>query len=228
LFSLVPFIFLIQDGNRLKQNIADKPLSFETNNQRLTEHKQMRSVVRNRRRRLTDEQQRQAAQQVYQRLEHHTRIERARNISLFLSFDGELNTQPLIELLWQKGKSVFLPILHPFSPGHLLFLAYTPQTQLISHPFGLKQPALDVRRIIPTDNLDIVFTPLVAFDDNGNRLGMGGGYYDRTLQHWRQKDIYPIGLAHDCQQVDRIETADWDIPLPEIITPSKRWLFNKS
>ncbi len=78
--------------------------------------------------------------------------------------------------------------------------------------------------------LDIIFTPLVAFDATGQRLGMGGGFYDRTLQDWeiayaQQRGPYPIGLAHDCQRVDVLPVQDWDVPLPEIITPSTHYLW---
>ena len=185
----------------------------------------MRQTVRQRRRQLSLQEQQQAPQQVCAHLDNIRRLHYAKNIAIFLSFDGELNTQPLIERFWQQGKSVYLPVIHPFSLGNLLFLSYTPQTELIAHAFGLKQPCLDVRQVIPIAELDIIFTPLVAFDRRGNRLGMGSGYYDRTLNNWQQKNIYPIGLAHDCQQVENIENEEWDIPLPEIITPSKRWRF---
>jgi len=54
---------------------------------------------------------------------------------------------------------------------------------------------------------------------------MGGGYYDRTLSKWFEtgKGALPVGLAHDCQQVERLPTESWDIPLPKIVTPSKTW-----
>lgn len=190
------------------------------------DHRQyIRQLIRQRRRELSEQQQQQAALSVCQRIQRHPKVLDAQSIALFLSFDGELNTQPLIEWCWQQGKAVYLPVLHPFSPGNLLFLRYGADTCLIPHPFGLSQPALDVRQVIPVAELDIIFTPLVAFDRNGHRLGMGGGYYDRTLQQWQKMDVYPIGLAHDCQQVEELEKQDWDIPLPEIITPSADWLW---
>ncbi|EEG85357.1 5-formyltetrahydrofolate cyclo-ligase [Proteus penneri ATCC 35198] len=80
--------------------------------------------------------------------------------------------------------------------------------------------------VIPISNIDIIFTPLVAFDTQGQRLGMGGGFYDRTLENWQQKSFYPMGLAHTFQQVDYLPIANWDVPLPEIITPNKKWSFN--
>ncbi|ADO10697.1 Uncharacterized protein ygfA [Pantoea vagans C9-1] len=68
-----------------------------------------------------------------------------------------------------------------------------------------------------------MLVPLVAFDQHGQRLGMGGGFYDRTLQNWRQHGFLPVGLAHDCQQVDSLPVAEWDVPLPAVMTPSKLW-----
>ncbi len=97
-------------------------------------------------------------------------------MALFLSFDGELDTQPLIDQLWRAGKRVYLPVLHPFSPGNLLFLHYHPQSQLIVNRLKIREPKLDVRDVLPLAELDVLVTPLVAFDVSGQRLGMGGGF----------------------------------------------------
>lgn len=183
----------------------------------------LRKKVRHLRNSLTPEQQHSAAQMLCQKLCNHPKIKTAQHISLFLSFDGEIDTRPLILALWQQKKSLYLPVLHPFSPGHLLFLHYTPETPMVSHPFGIQEPRLNVQSVLPVSQLDVIITPLVAFDAQGNRLGMGGGYYDRTLKNWRNNGSYPIGVAHDCQQVDALSCEDWDIPLPEIITPSRDW-----
>ncbi|PLR31258.1 5-formyltetrahydrofolate cyclo-ligase [Chimaeribacter californicus] len=183
----------------------------------------LRTEVRQRRRALTPQQQQQAAHQAAQQVAGHPRIQAAHSVAIFLSFDGELPTRPTIERLWSLGKRVVLPVLHPFSPGHLLFLDYQPETILSPNRLRIPEPPLDVRHILPLHQLDVILTPLVAFDDSGQRLGMGGGFYDRTLAHWREHGPYPIGLAHDCQQVACIPAEQWDVPLPEIITPGKVW-----
>ena len=79
--------------------------------------------------------------------------------------------------------------------------------------------------IIPTNQLDIICTPLVAFDKQGHRLGMGGGYYDRTLAPWfhYKSGPKPIGLAHSCQEVEQLPVESWDVPLPKIVTPKQIW-----
>ncbi len=77
--------------------------------------------------------------------------------------------------------------------------------------------------MLPLSKLDVLITPLVAFDEQGQRLGMGGGFYDRTLQNWRDIGLQPVGYAHDCQGVERLPVEEWDIPLPAVITPTKVW-----
>ncbi|EPL6456262.1 MULTISPECIES: 5-formyltetrahydrofolate cyclo-ligase [Providencia] len=188
-----------------------------------TQRQQIRQTIRQARRQLTPEEQKIAAEQAKLNALQHPKIAQAKNIALFLSFDGEINTQPLIDALWQQNKQVYLPVLHPFSAHHLLFLHYRPDTQLVKNRFNIAEPPLDVRDVLPPEQLDVMLIPLVAFDSQGQRLGMGGGFYDRTLENWQQSGFYPIGLAHDCQQVEQLPIAPWDIPLPEIITPKKIW-----
>ncbi|MEB8288800.1 5-formyltetrahydrofolate cyclo-ligase [Klebsiella michiganensis] len=186
---------------------------------------QIRQQIRQRRRALTPEQQTQFALQAADRMMAYPPVLLAQTVAVFLSFDGELDTRPLIDQLWRAGKRVYLPVLHPFSPGNLLFLHYHPSSDLVMNRLNIREPKLDVRDVLPLSQLDVLVTPLVAFDAAGQRLGMGGGFYDRTLQNWRQHPLQPVGYAHDCQQVDALPTEQWDIPLPAVITPSKTWLW---
>ncbi|MGL5700386.1 MAG: 5-formyltetrahydrofolate cyclo-ligase, partial [Kluyvera sp.] len=181
----------------------------------------IRQIIRQRRRALTLQQQTLYGQQAATRMMAWPPMLNAQTVALFLSFDGELDTQPLIERLWQAGKRVYLPVLHPFSPGNLLFLHYHPHSELVVNRLKILEPKLDVRDVLPLDKLDVLITPLVAFDEQGQRLGMGGGFYDRTLQNWQQHGIYPVGYAHDCQRVEALPIEQWDIPLPAVVTPAK-------
>ncbi|MGJ0578106.1 5-formyltetrahydrofolate cyclo-ligase [Xenorhabdus bovienii] len=189
----------------------------------LSIRKSIRKQIRQLRQNLSPEQQSQFAQQVAQNAMSHPKIQQANKIALYLAFDGELDTRPLIQQLWQQNKQVYLPVLHPFSQHHLLFLHYHAETSLNCNRFNIEEPPLDVRQVLPVSELDVMFIPLVAFDSTGQRLGMGGGFYDRTLAKWQQQNFYPIGLAHDFQLVNSLPSASWDIPLPEIITPEKIW-----
>lgn len=187
---------------------------------------ELRKQVRLARRSLPLELQTQASLAASQRMLEKLLAMKAQHVALYLTHDGELATTPLIEALWQLGIHTYLPRLHPFTAGQLLFLHYHADSPMQPNQYGILEPKLDVRRVMPIERLDVVVTPLVAFDIRGNRMGMGGGYYDRTLANWHSigKPL-PMGYAHDCQQVPSLPCEHWDVPLPVIITPSRVWTF---
>ena len=188
---------------------------------------QLRQLIRQRRQQLSAAQQQQAAQSLVQQVLQSQLLTNSQNIALYLANDGELDTYPLIQALWQLNKTVCLPVLHPIVPGYLLFIRYTPDTLLYPNKFGIPEPLAQCHLLLPVSELDIIFTPLVAFDNRGQRLGMGGGFYDRTLSQLPQGGLNKlIGLAHSCQQVDAVPTEPWDIPLQQIITPVQRYSFS--
>ncbi len=189
----------------------------------LFDRQDIRNHVRHLRRALSDEQQQQAAELAAEHALNFAPIRQASTIALFLSVDGELNTRPLIAKLWQQKKQVYLPVLHPFARGQLMFLRYDENTELQPNRLRIPEPPLDVRHLLPLSELDVILMPLVAFDADGNRLGMGGGFYDRTLQNWQKYHMQLIGFAHDCQQVEQLPVAQWDVPLSAMITPGQLW-----
>jgi len=195
----------------------------------LTSRQQLRSHIRALRRSLSAEQQHQASLDLVQQLLPRPEIQQAQHIALYLTNDGELDTTPLIQALWQQGKSLYLPLLHPVVAGYLVFQLYTPDTVLTPNQFGIGEPELNCSLLRPVSQLDLMFTPLVAFDSQGQRLGMGGGFYDRTLSQLDSTVRKPqlIGLAHDCQHVEAVPVEAWDIPLPAICTPSRFCTFSE-
>ena len=178
---------------------------------------QLRQQIRKTRANLTALQQQQAEDSITQQALALIEERNAQHIALYVSFDGEISTNKLIKILWAQGKQVYLPVLQPFNPNHLLFLRYLPDTPMLKNKFGIWEPKFNVQNVLPLDELDILFTPLVAFDKQGNRLGMGGGFYDRTLQNWQNSSFIPVGLAHQCQQVEQLPTEAWDVPLHQIL-----------
>ncbi|MCL1090071.1 5-formyltetrahydrofolate cyclo-ligase [Shewanella profunda] len=183
---------------------------------------QLRKTIRTARKSLSATAQTQASLDARQYMLNELKAKNAQHVALYLTHDGELATAPLIDALWQLGIQTYLPRLHPFNAGQLVFLHYTVDTPMQVNQFGILEPKLDVRAIMPIGQLDVVVTPLVAFDLEGNRMGMGGGYYDRTLANWQhQGKPLPMGYAHDCQQVTSLPCEHWDVPLPIIITPSR-------
>lgn len=179
----------------------------------------LRQQLRDNRRSLSSEQQHESALKLAESLIRHI-PSHVKRIAIYLASDGEVDPLMFIQWCWTHNIDVYLPVLHPFRAGNLLFLRYEKTTTMSVNKYGISEPTLDVRLVSPITNIDIIYTPLVAFDNKGNRMGMGGGYYDRTLA--ANPTVKTIGLAHDCQQVDALVTQPWDMALDSIITPTQR------
>ncbi|WWO99164.1 MAG: 5-formyltetrahydrofolate cyclo-ligase [Candidatus Dasytiphilus stammeri] len=190
----------------------------------LYQRKLIRQHIRHLRQNLSFLDQQKSASQISKIAINFTPVFQAKKIAIFVSFDGEINTDQLIKQLWQRNKQVCLPVIDQVN--QILFMQYTSLTLMILNRFNIPEPLLDFRKILPLETIDIIFIPLVAFDAFGNRLGMGGGYYDRLLQHRDSYKFLSIGLAYDFQQVAAIPITTWDVPLTALITPSKIWQWN--
>lgn len=208
--------------------MAFKPTHcFNPVSKKLNTRQQLRKQIRQQRQQLSPAAQQQAAMTLVQQVLALPQLPSCQHIALYLANDGELDTYPLIQALRQLDKHIYLPVLHPFVAGYLLFVRYDKDTLLYPNKFGIPEPLAACHRLIPVQQLDMIFTPLVAFDAAGNRLGMGGGFYDRTLSQLPPGSrCQVIGLAHNCQQVDAVPGEAWDIPLKQIITPAKHWVFS--
>ncbi|MFA9487423.1 MULTISPECIES: 5-formyltetrahydrofolate cyclo-ligase [unclassified Mannheimia] len=176
---------------------------------------QLRQSMRAKRLSLSESQQVHSSHSIIPHAISLIESYQASHIAFYLPFNGEISPLPLMNSLLEQGKKLYLPILHPFTSGQLLFVNYHCKTSLKFNRLGIQEPVLDVRNIIPLQELEMIFTPLVACDNAGNRLGMGGGFYDRTLA--QAPHIISVGLAHECQQVEQLPIESWDMPLNHII-----------
>jgi 5-formyltetrahydrofolate cyclo-ligase len=180
----------------------------------------LRQRIRQQRKSLTRTEAEDCAEQLAQRAARHTLILQSQHIAAYLAADGEIDPWPLLQLLWGLGKNIYLPVLVPFSNGQLWFAKFNPADKLVLNRFGIPEP--EQRRLIKPCALNLVLTPLVAFDGNGHRIGMGGGYYDRSFaflrrrRHWRKPRL--LGLAYELQRQASIKPNDWDIPLDAVAT----------
>jgi len=192
---------------------------------------EIRQSIRKKRNSLTVEQQKNAAIALKVNFTQHLKsLKTTKNahIGIYFSNDGELDTSLLIKELWMQEQHLYLPIIHPFNGTTLYFQRYEENSPMTANRYGILEPKLNCSQICPLPALDYLLMPLVAFDKFGNRLGMGGGFYDRTLarlyeQDWQQPQL--IGLAHECQQVDKLPIESWDVPLKTIITPNKTYCW---
>ncbi|SDO33069.1 5-formyltetrahydrofolate cyclo-ligase [Vreelandella arcis] len=184
----------------------------------------LRRELRRRRQSLSPREQHQAASRLCQQLKRLPEIRRARRLSLYLPMMGEIDPTPLIPWLRRRGVSIYLPVLRPFSTNTLWFVAYHHATPMIKNRFGINEPATRFaakrQHRLPAWALDTLIVPLVGFDAQANRMGMGGGFYDRSLAFMRRPGPKPtlLGVAHDCQQVDTLPIEPWDIALSAVVS----------
>lgn len=138
-------------------------------------------------------------------------------LAAFHAFRGEPELQPALSALDASGYQVHLPVL---VDQHLHFRRWTHGIRLTKNRYGIPEP-LDGAPCA-AEELDCVLMPLVAFSVNGARLGMGGGYYDRTFAFRRdpQAQASPqlVGIAYGLQQADSLPVEPWDVPLDAVIT----------
>ena len=191
---------------------------------------QLRKTLRQQRRALSTELQHQHAQKLTRQLCRHAIYRIAKRIGLYLPTDGEIDTTYLIEKAWREKKRVYLPVIPKF--GRALFFApYKPNSLMQANRFGISEPVCSSHQWLRARQLNLILLPLVAFDAQGNRLGMGGGFYDSSLSftRYRKQNHSPtlIGLAHELQKVPQLPCESWDIPLNAVATEATLYKFGK-
>ena len=144
----------------------------------------------------------------------------ARRVGAYAATEGELDPASIVRGLWERGVSVYLPVIAATQTDRTLtFVAHTRSQELVPGSFGIARPPATAPLLLPLE-LDAVLLPIVAFDDRGTRAGRGGGYYDATFAARIAGGAPPllIGLAYHWQQVDRFVRHAWDVPLDVAIT----------
>jgi len=188
------------------------------------ERSEQRRRSRERRRAVPEPQKIQAELQLAQRLWRLAPYQRARHLSIYFATDGELSLEAFIAGAKRRNKQLYAPVLRG---DNLRFAALRPGAPLKPNRFGILEPPggpyIDAR------SLDLVLTPLVAFDDRGTRLGMGGGFYDRCFQFLRSRSAWRkpklIGVGYECQHLPSIDAEAWDVRLWCAVTEADTYYF---
>lgn len=154
------------------------------------------------------------SKQICNRIRALNQYRYARHIALYHAFNGEVDLGNLWRSAPLHGKYCYFPKIN--DDLTLSFLPATPASTFCLNQYGILEPDVDPLHAISLDKLDILFTPLVAFDTYGTRLGMGKGYYDRTLAEQRPRLL--MGVAYEFQLQPYIEPQPWDIRLDITVT----------
>lgn len=156
----------------------------------------------------------------------HPLFAQSTHVGLYLAAKSELDTSIILQAIFQAKKHCYLPILNE-ADNSLYFVPYAANDPLRCNRYGILEPE-KVEKKIDTKILDFVLVPLVGFDCMGNRLGAGGGYYDRTFAFLntktRQKPLL-IGLGFAVQEVKALPSDPWDIKLDGVLTENEFKLF---
>lgn len=177
---------------------------------------------------LSDQDRLVASANLKKHLQLHPQIKNAQNIAAYMAFNNEIDPMSWIKEIYQI-KECYLPVIN--SPlKQMQFALYNANTVLQPNQYGILEPVNEQPIYYPSQKLEIVLVPLIAFDLKGNRVGTGAGYYDRTFSflnkanHRNQPKL--IGLAYEFQKIDHIEAEAWDVILDGVITEIKTYQFN--
>lgn len=152
---------------------------------------------------------------------------RARRIAMYVPVGRELDSLPLAHQAWSRGRSLFLPVI---SGSAMRFAPFRPGTEMRPNQFGILEPVTHRGELLGARHLDVIVAPLVAFDEEGNRLGMGGGYYDRTLAFLSHRTSVRrprfVALAFEIQKVEALPVEEWDVRLDVVVTEKSTYRFS--
>lgn len=183
---------------------------------------QLRRQLRAARRALSRSQQQRAARDLYRQLAQQPMFRRARHIALYLPSDGEIDPRPLLRAAQRRGKATYLPVLSAWPKSKMVFQRVRAGQNLRLNRFKIAEPRANRHQQRRVWTLDLIVLPLVGFDPHGGRLGMGGGFYDRCLAYraLRTQPQKPqlLGVAHECQKVEKLAMASWDVALTATVT----------
>ena len=190
------------------------------------EKARLRREIRARRRTLPAADARLAARRAAHRLWSLPALSAARNLALYLPNDGEIDCTPVAVQAWRRGRSVFLPVV---TGNSLRFAPFSAESGLKPNRFDIPEPVAPVRDWRSAHQLDVIIAPLVAFDLQGHRLGMGGGYYDRTLAFLRLRSCarrpHFVGLGFEFQQIALLPADAFDVRLDAVVTEATTHRF---
>ncbi|MBW7569809.1 MAG: 5-formyltetrahydrofolate cyclo-ligase [Succinivibrio sp.] len=185
----------------------------------------LRQEILAKRRQLTAKESAQAGLSILKTIMQMNVFKRTVNVASYISLSGELCTQDMNEYFMTRHH-LCLPYMVTGQKGKMDFYSFKKGDELVENRFHILEPKNQPENLVLEDKIDVIVVPLVAFDNKGNRMGMGGGYYDRMLKKVR-KDCLVIGVAYEFQQVDELLVEEWDMPMDIVITEKNCYEFRK-
>ncbi|MBV7440528.1 5-formyltetrahydrofolate cyclo-ligase [Weeksellaceae bacterium TAE3-ERU29] len=186
------------------------------------EKSELRKIYKAKRKEFSTTQINEFSSLILKQLIHSDLLKDTQNIHVFISSSAlkEVNTQPIIEYLWANNKTTFVPKV---IGNELITCLYNKETILQKSNWGILEP--ENPEITSESKIDLVITPLLTCDINGNRVGYGGGFYDKLFSKC-SNDIKKVGINFFEPTSYSFPLFKTDSPLDFLITPSKVFEFN--
>ena len=184
---------------------------------------QLRKSLRSARRSITSEEREQKSLLLARNLARYLPFRRCKKLAVYLSLPEEVNTSHVIKLAQLLGKAIYLPVINNkvWQNQPMTFALYLPgETPLRENRFGIKEPAVKAGNCIRGIDIDFVCLPVVGFNGRCDRIGMGGGYYDKAFDSRRFQQSTLVGLAFESQQAAFV-AAKHDVPMQAVITEDR-------
>lgn len=181
----------------------------------------IRQQMRQRRAKVSEADLGVAAQNLCARIVELPAYQQAQRIAAYFAVNGEISLHSVIDIALAQDKEIYLPNLDQKA---LRFSPYFHEQKMRMNRYRLPEPDVSDDAMLAPDALDLVLLPLVAFDAQRNRVGMGGGYYDRSFAFRQNPDITSpvlIGVAHELQKVECLVPESWDVRLDLIVTDQR-------
>lgn len=187
----------------------------------MTSRPLLRHIILAQRNKLPLMQRQLAATEITHHIADTPWFQHSKHVAFYYPTRGEVDPTPLMQHAWKAKKICYLPVCHPSQPEPLWFIRHNSYEPLIENRYGILEPEPNPDKICKPHLLDLVITPLVGFDPQGNRLGSGKGYYDKTFAYLRDGSHHQkpqlIGLAYSFQEIPQLDPQSWDIPLNRVV-----------
>lgn len=184
----------------------------------------IRRNIQAQRQALSKQQQSEYSAQICEQIISNNVLANAEHIAFYLPVRGEADPTSLQFFKHYQGKRFYLPILSERKQNHLAFAEYNQHTTMKLNRFKIPEPDVPAESLLHDPlKLDVVIAPLVGVDPQGNRIGMGGGFYDRTFAFKKDHQQSPllIAFAYDFQFIEPQTPQNWDVAVDQIALQSR-------
>ncbi len=193
------------------------------NKQFYTMKQTLRNQLQQRRRNLSPKQQKEKSQKTASNLAQSNIFKKASRIAFYLAVNAEADPSSLRNSKTKSSSQFYLPVLAKNKNQGLLFAPLNDDSEFEANQFSIPEPICPADELVKAEQLDLIVMPLLGFDKRGNRLGMGGGFYDRSLAFKNEQNPAPTkpvlaGFAYACQEIDELDSESWDVKLDYIVT----------